>query len=115
MLELLRAEGVTVLNQTPPAFGPLAEEATLQTPPLALRLIVFGGQRLDPVKLRAVASRIPCRETRQHVRNHRDLRPRHLSRDHGSRHGADLQPVGRAIPTLRTYIVDPRCGPCRAA
>ncbi|HBL29140.1 MAG TPA: non-ribosomal peptide synthetase, partial [Acidobacteria bacterium] len=44
--DLLRAERVTVLNQTPSAFRPL--------PPAAgagLRLVIFGGEALDPTWL----------------------------------------------------------------
>src|SRR5204863_8426657 len=52
---LLRDEGVTVLNQTPSAFRQLvwAEEAVLggAPPDLALRLVVFGGEALEPSSL----------------------------------------------------------------
>ncbi|WP_167461232.1 non-ribosomal peptide synthetase [Nocardia brasiliensis] len=51
-LELLRAERVTVLNQTPSAFYQLAEAdrvASESAPaaPLSLRYIIFGGEALD--------------------------------------------------------------------
>jgi amino acid adenylation domain-containing protein/thioester reductase-like protein len=49
-LELLRTERVTVLNQTPSAFGQLSEAdrtAAADLPPLSLRYIVFGGEPLE--------------------------------------------------------------------
>jgi amino acid adenylation domain-containing protein len=48
-LELLAAEGVTVLNQTPSAFGQLMQAEAREAPPrpLALRLVIFGGEALD--------------------------------------------------------------------
>jgi amino acid adenylation domain-containing protein len=56
--ELLEKERVTVLNQTPSAFRQLiaAEEAILAQrggarPPFALRLVVFGGEALEPAIL----------------------------------------------------------------
>ncbi|MEU8502456.1 amino acid adenylation domain-containing protein, partial [Streptomyces lavendulae] len=45
---LLAAEGVTVLNQTPSAFQQLAETDADFPDDLALRLVVFGGEALDP-------------------------------------------------------------------
>ncbi|MFG7944647.1 amino acid adenylation domain-containing protein, partial [Streptomyces cacaoi] len=53
-LDLLVAEGVTVLNQTPSAFGQLAD-ADAERPSvgarLALRYVVFGGEALEPWRL----------------------------------------------------------------
>ncbi len=51
--ELLAAEGVTVLNQTPSAFYQLAA-ADLAEPArddLALRYVIFGGEALEPQRL----------------------------------------------------------------
>ncbi|MDT0435476.1 MULTISPECIES: non-ribosomal peptide synthetase [Streptomyces] len=62
LLRLLRAERVTVLNQTPSAFARLAAAGV---PPLAdLRWVVFGGERLEPGSLRGWFDR------------HGDTRPR---------------------------------------
>jgi amino acid adenylation domain-containing protein/FkbM family methyltransferase len=106
MLELLRAEGVTILNQTPPAFGPLAEEAIRQKPELALRLIVFGGQQLDAVKLKAWHREYPgvklinmygITETCVFV-TYREILAADMERA--------FSPIGRPIPTMETYIVD---------
>ncbi|WP_018791068.1 non-ribosomal peptide synthetase [Salinispora arenicola] len=44
---LLRAERVTVLNQTPSAFAQLLTAESEQPPGLRVRLLVFGGERLD--------------------------------------------------------------------
>jgi acyl-coenzyme A synthetase/AMP-(fatty) acid ligase len=46
---LLCEEKVTVLNQTPSAFRQLmrADETAPANPPLALRLVIFGGEALD--------------------------------------------------------------------
>ncbi|HEX7154408.1 MAG TPA: amino acid adenylation domain-containing protein [Thermoanaerobaculia bacterium] len=48
--ELLASEGVTILNQTPSAFYrllPFAGKA-----PLAVRYVIFGGEGLDPSRLK---------------------------------------------------------------
>ncbi|GGR42137.1 amino acid adenylation domain-containing protein [Streptomyces netropsis] len=45
--ELLVDRGVTVLNQTPSAFAQLIEADGRLRSPLALRLVVFGGEPLD--------------------------------------------------------------------
>ncbi|NEE42863.1 AMP-binding protein, partial [Streptomyces sp. SID7982] len=53
-LELLHREGVTVLNQTPSACHQLTEALTAPGSPgvpSALRLIVLGGEALDPARL----------------------------------------------------------------
>ncbi|MDZ7887036.1 MAG: non-ribosomal peptide synthase/polyketide synthase [Mycobacterium sp.] len=50
-LDLLDAEGVTVLNQTPSAFYPLIDADRRTKPELALRYLVFGGEALDTTRL----------------------------------------------------------------
>ncbi|MFJ8628729.1 amino acid adenylation domain-containing protein [Kitasatospora sp. NPDC093550] len=62
---LVRAEGVTVLSQTPTAFRQFADadaeaaRAGETGPPLALRHVVFGGEALEPGALRDWAARHP--------------------------------------------------------
>ncbi|MGU3499521.1 non-ribosomal peptide synthase/polyketide synthase [Mycobacterium sp. C31M] len=51
LLDLLVAERVTVLNQTPSAFYPLIDADRRANPTLALRYIVFGGEALDTTRL----------------------------------------------------------------
>ncbi|MBC9726554.1 amino acid adenylation domain-containing protein [Streptomyces sp. TRM68367] len=51
--ELLLAQGVTVLNQTPSAFSRLAAADTHAARPLTdLRVVVLGGEKLEPAALR---------------------------------------------------------------
>lgn len=113
--ELLASEGVTVLNQTPSAFAQVirAEEtvgdrlASLR--PLALRLVIFGGEALDPKSL------APW------IRRHGDERP-HLVNMYGITETtvhvtvrrivrADLDAatrsaIGAPISDLSTYVLD---------
>lgn len=54
-LDLLVRERVTILNQTPSAFYPLIEAATrslARAERLALRTVIFGGEALQPGRLR---------------------------------------------------------------
>ena len=51
-LLLLRRHRVTVLNQTPAAFGQLMHVPGLYDERLALRVVIFGGEALDPQRLR---------------------------------------------------------------
>ncbi|MFJ2852383.1 amino acid adenylation domain-containing protein [Streptomyces rubiginosohelvolus] len=113
-LSLLHREGVTVLNQTPSACYQLTEALT--TPgspgiPPALRLIVLGGEALDPARLapwlRApdaprVVNMYGITETTVHVTTH-DLTPDALV--------PGTSPVGRAIDDLRLYVLDRRLRP----
>src|SRR5690606_38536710 len=57
LISLLRSEKVTVLNQTPSAFHQLlcvlfsTSQSEDSTAGLALRLVLFGGERLEPQQL----------------------------------------------------------------
>ncbi|MES2940790.1 MAG: amino acid adenylation domain-containing protein [Pseudomonadota bacterium] len=107
-LELLSEEGVTVLNQTPSAFYQLVEAEGRQQLPLALRCIVFGGERLDLQKLKPWFARRPphapqlvnmygITETTVHVTRYTiDVRD--------TERGASL--IGRPIADLRAYVLD---------
>ncbi|OCC12470.1 non-ribosomal peptide synthetase [Streptomyces sp. PTY087I2] len=113
-LNLLHRERVTVLNQTPSACYQLTEALTAPGSPgipPALRLIVLGGEALDPARLAPwlrtpdaprVVNMYGITETTVHVTTH-DLTPDTLV--------PGTSPVGRAIDDLRLYVLDRRLRP----
>ncbi|MEU3571815.1 amino acid adenylation domain-containing protein [Kitasatospora sp. NPDC036755] len=116
-LALVRAEGVTVLSQTPTAFRQFADadEAAPRGPadrPLALRHVVFGGEALEPGALRGWAARHPdgprlvnmygITETTVHVTAH-PLDPAGLS--------APGSVIGRPLADLAVHLLDRRGEP----
>jgi amino acid adenylation domain-containing protein len=116
---LLAREGVTVLNQTPSAFRQLiaAEEALGAAPELALRVVVFGGEALDPAMLRGwmrrhgeqtprMVNMYGITETTVHV-TYRLIAAQDVERGSSS-------PIGRAIPDLGVYVLDRRGQPSPA-
>ena len=106
---LLARAGVTVLNQTPSAFRPLITQDGLAAESLALRLVIFGGEALDPGMLKPWIDRhgdqsprlvnmYGITETTVHVTYHvvtrEDVRQPAMS------------VIGRPIPDLQVYILD---------
>ncbi|HEV3456042.1 MAG TPA: amino acid adenylation domain-containing protein [Thermoanaerobaculia bacterium] len=107
--QLLASEGVTVLNQTPSAFRQLVRyEEEEGVGRLALRLVVFGGEALDPVWLAPWFER------------HGDARPelvnmygitettvhatwRQVRREDAARAGAS--PIGRPLADLELHLL----------
>ena len=113
-LSLLRTEKVTVLNQTPSAFGQLdaadlaADGAAAD--PLSLRTVIFGGEALDIGRLRGwwerhgdqsprLVNMYGITETTVHV-TYRPLSSSDLASAHRS-------VIGEVIPDLRVYLLDP--------
>jgi amino acid adenylation domain-containing protein len=112
--ELLTRERVTVLNQTPSAFGPLleADQASTISEKLSLRLIIFGGEALSPRLLKPwfdrhgdhapqMVNMYGITETTVHV-TYRPLT------------SADIdQPsvIGRPIPDLQIHLLDDQLQP----
>ncbi|HST63409.1 MAG TPA: amino acid adenylation domain-containing protein [Longimicrobium sp.] len=107
---LVQREGVTVLNQTPSAFRQFIRADGERGGDLALRTVIFGGEALEPASLRAWVERrgietprlvnmYGITETTVHV----TYRP--LARE--DVFGGSGSPIGRAIPDLRLYVLDP--------
>ncbi|MDL5199275.1 non-ribosomal peptide synthetase [Streptomyces sp. ALI-76-A] len=113
---LVRERGVTVLNQTPSAFYQFIEaDRHAGEPVTALRRIIFGGEALDPGRLRGWVERhgtgspelvnmYGITETTVHV-THRVLT------DEDFVSGGDVSPIGGPIPGLVTYLLDDRLRP----
>ncbi|GAA2919188.1 amino acid adenylation domain-containing protein [Kitasatospora cinereorecta] len=111
---LVRERGVTVLNQTPSAFHQFIEaDRHADGPATALRRIIFGGEALDPVRLRGWAERhgtaspelvnmYGITETTVHV-TQRLLTDEDL--------GHEASPIGRPVPGLVTHLLDDRLRP----
>ncbi|MFI8972217.1 non-ribosomal peptide synthase/polyketide synthase [Nocardia asteroides] len=109
--ELLLAERVTVLNQTPSAFYQLVA-ADLATEPAdyALRVVIFGGEALEPQRLSGWFARYPhaprlvnmygITETTVHV-SYREITP-----DTGS-----ASVIGGALAGLTVRVLDSRLRP----
>jgi amino acid adenylation domain-containing protein len=111
--DLLVREQVTVLNQTPSAFRQLIQadqqQPTQQTgrPNLALRLVIFGGEALDPQSLRPwfdrhgderpeLVNMYGITETTVHV-TYRPLKKEDLR---------SRSVIGVPIPDLQLYLLD---------
>ncbi|MFC5060433.1 amino acid adenylation domain-containing protein [Saccharothrix xinjiangensis] len=107
LLDLLAAERVTVLNQTPTAFHQLAEVAERRGVALPdLRYVIFGGERLEPARLAGWARRSPgvalvnmygITETTVHSTVH-------LVGEADLAGGASV--VGRPLPNTTVHLVD---------
>ncbi|HNJ40870.1 MAG TPA: amino acid adenylation domain-containing protein, partial [Acidobacteriota bacterium] len=107
---LLLTEQVTVLNQTPSAFRQLQhEDQHHSADALTLRLVIFGGEALEPGSLRPWVDRhgleqpqlinmYGITETTVHV----TYRPITLADvERGS-----VSPIGTAIPDLQLFVLD---------
>ena len=107
---LLEREGVTVLNQTPSAFGPLmAEDRRHAEARLPLRYVIFGGEALDVAGLKSWLERhgstpslinmYGITETTVHV-TYREL----TAED--ARRGGGGSVIGRRLEDWELYLLD---------
>ena len=114
--ELLVDQGVTVLNATPSLFQAALEELLAVADRLRLRVVVFGGEALRPAALKPWFERFGERgptlvnmygitETTVHV-TYRPVTAADAARD--------VSPIGRPIPDLGLYILDPLLEPVPA-
>ncbi|MGW3453151.1 amino acid adenylation domain-containing protein [Streptomyces albidoflavus] len=110
---LLCEAGVTVLNQTPSAFRQLIAAQGEDPEPHAVRVVVFGGEALEVASLKPwlrrpvnqgtqLVNMYGITETTVHVTYH-PLTEADLDRP--------VSPIGRRIPDLRTYVLDPHGRP----
>ncbi|MGY4101878.1 amino acid adenylation domain-containing protein [Nocardia sp. R16R-3T] len=106
----LVAEQVTILNQTPAAFYALMSALPAQGPAtVRLRMVVFGGEALDPSKLTpwqdfwahqdapALINMYGITETTVHV-THLELASAHAM--------SNASPIGGPLAGLRTFVLD---------
>ena len=105
---LLQEEGVTILNQTPHAFYILSEEVLHTGRPLAVRYVIFGGEALNPARLKNWKAHFPqCRlvnmygitETTVHV-TYKEIDEQEIQEG--------VSNIGKAIPTLSCYVLNNR-------
>ena len=113
-LALLERESVSVLNQTPSAFlGVMSAALSRECDLSGLRLVIFGGERLEPRKLKPwfdqhvgecpqLVNMYGITETTVHV----SYQPLTVSM-------AEAGPsmIGRPIPDLCIYVLDPQLSP----
>jgi len=110
-LRFLARNGVTVLNQTPSAFYQLMRAEQEEPEPgrgLALRHVIFGGEALEPRRLRdwyerhgesgpSLINMYGITETTVHVS--------YMALDERAVRGAHSV-IGRGIPDLRVYVLN---------
>ncbi|WP_307853723.1 non-ribosomal peptide synthetase [Streptomyces tagetis] len=108
---LLRREAVTVLNQTPSAFHQLTDAILADGGPegLALRVVVFGGEALEPDRLRdwqraagaggpELVNMYGITETTVHVTHH--------VLEDAPAPGGPARPIGRPLDDLAIRLLD---------
>jgi len=109
--ELLLREGVTILNQTPSAFRQLmfVEENAGQEERLPIRLVIFGGEALEPQSLRPWLERYG--DERPQLVNMYGITETTIHVTYRRIRMADLESgrrsvIGAAIPDLQVYVLD---------
>lgn len=104
--EMLINQGVTILNQTPSAFYVLQEWVTAKANNLATRYVIFGGEALNPAKLKPwkklynncrLINMYGITETTVHV-TYQEIEDSHLNNN--------TSVIGKPIPTLSAFILN---------
>ena len=108
LAELIRTEGVTVLNQTPGAFRQLMGEAAALA---SLRLVIFGGEALTLATLKPWMTRYG--ETHPQLVNMYGITETTVHVTYGPLTEAMVTGetdslIGQRIPDLRIYVLDAR-------
>ncbi|WP_280423678.1 non-ribosomal peptide synthetase [Nocardia carnea] len=102
--QLLATEQVTVLNQTPSAFGMLVEADTGRgDSDLAVRWVILGGEPIEPHRVQAWYTRHPGRAV---VDMYGATETTVLTTGYLLGPHADANLIGRAMPGLRVYVLD---------
>ncbi|WP_433526859.1 amino acid adenylation domain-containing protein [Nocardia pseudovaccinii] len=113
-LDLLVAQRVTVLNQTPSAFGMLVDALTdrpAASEELSLRCVIFGGEPVEPWRLAAWWSR--CDRARTRLVNMYGITETTVFST-----GTSLPPnpsagdIGTPLPDQSVYVLDATLCPC---
>lgn len=110
---LLFREEVTILNQTPSAFYSLIEHCINSKKTLALRYIIFGGEALEPRKLKPwiefygdqmpqLINMFGITETTVHT-TYRKIVEKDCS--------SYTSPIGKALPDMSTFVVNEKMQP----
>ncbi|MCV7163084.1 non-ribosomal peptide synthetase [Mycobacterium stomatepiae] len=114
-VELVDRQAITILSQTPTAFAPFSTEALATKAPLdALRLVIFGGERLEPAGLAdwilargtsspELVNMYGITETTVHTTQRR------LDINDVQRTGRS--PIGRPLPGLGIHLLDASLAP----
>ena len=105
-LKILKEKQVTILNQTPSAFYHLMDlESKDSRGELNIRYVIFGGEPLTPARLKEWQKRYPdvklinmygITETTVHV-TFKEIAGKEIA--------SNISNIGKAIPTLTTYIM----------
>ncbi|ASF07150.2 putative non-ribosomal peptide synthetase [Nocardia brasiliensis NBRC 14402] len=113
-LELLVAQRVTVLNQTPTAFGTLVD-ATAARPALgerlALRYVIFGGEPVEPWRVTDWWSRPAVRQPRL-VNMYGITETTVFSTGAPLTEPVSARDIGTPLPGTAAYVLDAALRPC---
>ena len=105
LMKFIKEEEITILNQVPTSFYQLSQE-DYEGNDISVRYLIFGGEALDPARLRKWHERHPevriinmygITETTVHV-TYREIGDSEIEKG--------ISDIGSAIPTLSVYIMN---------